>query len=152
MSFVAQTTRGEILAVPVTARLVSAGDSLAYSRSGPQQSGRRAQYLVPTAPVLAATAAAARACRGWAAVTAARRYAPRRPPPLPLPRSSVGGSSVAAMASLPNLFGAGANNGASQAKTISIARVYANANQLRPREYWDYENIGIEWGYTRPKR
>jgi len=56
------------------------------------------------------------------------------------------------MASLPNLYGAGANNGASQAKTISIARVYANANQLRPREYWDYENIGIEWGYARPKR
>ncbi|CCK71701.1 casein kinase 2 catalytic subunit CKA1 KNAG_0H02860 [Huiozyma naganishii CBS 8797] len=30
-------------------------------------------------------------------------------------------------------------------KVISEARVYADANQLRPREYWDYENTNIDW-------
>ncbi|KAJ3412035.1 Casein kinase II subunit alpha [Chytridiales sp. JEL 0842] len=28
----------------------------------------------------------------------------------------------------------------------SIARVYANVNQEKPREYWDYDNLQIQWG------
>lgn len=28
----------------------------------------------------------------------------------------------------------------------SIARVYADANELRPKEYWDYESYTIQWG------
>ncbi len=28
----------------------------------------------------------------------------------------------------------------------SVARVYADANQLKPKEYWDYDNLKIEWG------
>lgn len=28
----------------------------------------------------------------------------------------------------------------------SIARVYADVNEQKPREYWDYENYAIEWG------
>jgi len=28
----------------------------------------------------------------------------------------------------------------------SLARVYQNANQERPREYWDYEALTVEWG------
>ncbi|KAG7811949.1 hypothetical protein KL921_002215 [Ogataea angusta] len=31
-------------------------------------------------------------------------------------------------------------------KVYSVARVYADANEIRPREYWDYENYKIEWG------
>ncbi|ODV87346.1 hypothetical protein CANARDRAFT_26749 [[Candida] arabinofermentans NRRL YB-2248] len=31
-------------------------------------------------------------------------------------------------------------------RTYSVARVYANANEIRPREYWDYENYKIQWG------
>ncbi|CCH42999.1 Casein kinase II subunit alpha [Wickerhamomyces ciferrii] len=31
-------------------------------------------------------------------------------------------------------------------KVYSVARVYADANEKRPKEYWDYENYDIEWG------
>ncbi|KAH3680842.1 hypothetical protein WICPIJ_008097 [Wickerhamomyces pijperi] len=32
-------------------------------------------------------------------------------------------------------------------RVYSVARVYANANEIRPREYWDYENnFEIQWG------
>ncbi|KAH3675086.1 hypothetical protein WICMUC_002918 [Wickerhamomyces mucosus] len=31
-------------------------------------------------------------------------------------------------------------------RVYSISRVYADANERRPREYWDYENYEIEWG------
>lgn len=29
---------------------------------------------------------------------------------------------------------------------MSRARVYADVNVVRPREYWDYENLAISWG------
>ncbi|CDR37006.1 CYFA0S01e06370g1_1 [Cyberlindnera fabianii] len=33
-------------------------------------------------------------------------------------------------------------------RVYSVARVYADANERRPREYWDYENgFEIEWGH-----
>ncbi len=28
----------------------------------------------------------------------------------------------------------------------SISRVYADVNVDNPKEYWDYENLSIEWG------
>lgn len=28
----------------------------------------------------------------------------------------------------------------------SLARVYADANAQRPKEYWDYESLDIQWG------
>jgi len=28
----------------------------------------------------------------------------------------------------------------------SVARVYADANSQRPKEYWDYESLDIQWG------
>lgn len=31
-------------------------------------------------------------------------------------------------------------------KIYSVARVYADANERRPQEYWDYENCTISWG------
>lgn len=29
---------------------------------------------------------------------------------------------------------------------MSTARVYTDVNVNRPKEYWDYENLSIEWG------
>jgi casein kinase II subunit alpha len=29
---------------------------------------------------------------------------------------------------------------------MSVARKYANANETRPRSYWDYEALSIPWG------
>ncbi|KAL0450205.1 UNVERIFIED_CONTAM: Casein kinase II subunit alpha-1 [Sesamum latifolium] len=29
---------------------------------------------------------------------------------------------------------------------MSKARVYTDVNVLRPREYWDYENLTVQWG------
>lgn len=31
-------------------------------------------------------------------------------------------------------------------KTMSKARVYTDVNVLRPREYWDYEALTVQWG------
>jgi hypothetical protein len=33
----------------------------------------------------------------------------------------------------------------------SVARVYANINELRPRSYWDYEALKVTWGYVMEK-
>lgn len=30
--------------------------------------------------------------------------------------------------------------------TGSMARVYADVNQLMPRAYWDYDSVNIAWG------
>jgi casein kinase II subunit alpha len=29
---------------------------------------------------------------------------------------------------------------------MSTARVYADVNVHRPREYWDYEALSVQWG------
>jgi casein kinase II subunit alpha len=29
---------------------------------------------------------------------------------------------------------------------MSKARVYADINVLRPKEYWDYESLTVQWG------
>lgn len=29
---------------------------------------------------------------------------------------------------------------------MSKARVYADVNVVRPREYWDYESLALQWG------
>lgn len=31
---------------------------------------------------------------------------------------------------------------------MSRARVYCDVNETRPREYWDYENLVVTWGYV----
>jgi casein kinase II subunit alpha len=28
----------------------------------------------------------------------------------------------------------------------SIARVYADANEKMPKDYWDYDNLQVNWG------
>ncbi|KAL6530081.1 Homeobox protein HD-6 [Orobanche minor] len=35
---------------------------------------------------------------------------------------------------------------------MSAARVYAEVNVVRPREYWDYENLTAQWGSRKRKR
>ncbi|GME88249.1 hypothetical protein B5S31_g5813 [[Candida] boidinii] len=44
--------------------------------------------------------------------------------------------------SVPSISGAPAISN----RVYSVSRVYANANEIRPKEYWDYENYKIEWG------
>lgn len=29
---------------------------------------------------------------------------------------------------------------------MSKARVYADVNVVRPKEYWDYESLAVQWG------
>lgn len=29
---------------------------------------------------------------------------------------------------------------------MSVARVYADVNAQKPREYWDYDNFELKWG------
>ncbi len=31
-------------------------------------------------------------------------------------------------------------------KLRHVSRVYADANSKRPKEYWDYEALSVEWG------
>ncbi|KAG6736011.1 hypothetical protein POTOM_061303 [Populus tomentosa] len=31
---------------------------------------------------------------------------------------------------------------------MSKARVYTDVNVLRPKEYWDYESLAVQWGYS----
>ncbi len=33
---------------------------------------------------------------------------------------------------------------------MSLAKVYANVNTQRPKEYWDYESLAITWGCVLP--
>jgi hypothetical protein len=39
----------------------------------------------------------------------------------------------------------GRSNG--QQQVVTMAREYANVNSMMPKEYWDYENASIQWGY-----
>ena len=32
----------------------------------------------------------------------------------------------------------------------SVARVYADVNQKKPKEYWDYDNLNIQWNSPEP--
>ena len=32
----------------------------------------------------------------------------------------------------------------------SRARVYADVNVTRPRDYWDYETLTVQWGCAQP--
>eukprot|EP00898_Chlorokybus_atmophyticus_P006078 jgi/Chlat1/6471/Chrsp45S05977 len=42
--------------------------------------------------------------------------------------------------------GADGGNGVGSVMRQSRARVYADINVHRPREYWDYENVTVQWG------
>lgn len=39
-----------------------------------------------------------------------------------------------------------ATSSASPSQTMSHSKVYTDVNVLRPPEYWDYENLTINWG------
>ena len=32
-------------------------------------------------------------------------------------------------------------------RAMSKARVYTDVNVIRPKEYWDYESLNVQWGY-----
>jgi hypothetical protein len=36
----------------------------------------------------------------------------------------------------------------SRRKLRNVSRVYADANAKRPKEYWNYEALNVEWGYA----
>jgi hypothetical protein len=36
--------------------------------------------------------------------------------------------------------------GSGSAPAMSKARVYADVNVVRPKEYWDYEALAVQWG------
>ena len=35
---------------------------------------------------------------------------------------------------------------------MSRARVYADVNVTRPKDYWDYETLSIQWGWAAQRR
>lgn len=47
-----------------------------------------------------------------------------------------------------SFWGAGANKRNRSRKMRNRASVYADVNQHRPREYWNYEALTIQWGYA----
>jgi hypothetical protein len=72
------------------------------------------------------------------------------PPPLPLPAAEASACDVAAPLPpppppvQPPVAGAGGHYYV-WSSTMSRARVYADVNTVRPREYWDYESL-VSWG------
>jgi len=38
----------------------------------------------------------------------------------------------------------------SNPEATSVSQVYANVNAGKPKEYWDYENMTVEWGLVLP--
>ena len=45
--------------------------------------------------------------------------------------------------------GGGSGGGRTKTRTVkNRARVYADVNQHRPREYWTYDAVPIQWGYV----
>lgn len=47
-----------------------------------------------------------------------------------------------------SFWGQGAQKRTRQRKLRNRARVYTDVNQHRPREYWNYEALMIQWGYV----
>nr|BAJ85347.1 predicted protein [Hordeum vulgare subsp. vulgare] len=71
----------------------------------------------------------------------------KRPPASSVARASAAAVVVAALASSfialsPRCTPAAAGSGPSMSK----ARVYTDVNVVRPKEYWDYEALTVQWG------
>lgn len=47
-----------------------------------------------------------------------------------------------------SFWGQGANRKNRTRKIKNRALVYADVNQHRPREYWNYEALTIQWGFV----
>lgn len=70
---------------------------------------------------------------------------------LHLPRTSAGARAStpppdAPRSALPILPLPARNMSSSAARPPSLSRVYADVNERRPREYWDYESMVVNWG------
>ncbi|KAG2545676.1 casein kinase II subunit alpha-like [Panicum virgatum] len=97
-------------------------------------------------PASAAAAAAAAAPHGFLLSTAAPRHARHHQLRRRVaPTAYAAAAAAAAEAPLPMTprFGRATRFPGGAA---SVARVYADANAQRPKEYWDYESLDIQWG------
>jgi hypothetical protein len=47
-----------------------------------------------------------------------------------------------------SLFSLSPPNSNAENTTMPIARVYADANIKRPKDYWDYDVVSFTWGYV----
>lgn len=61
---------------------------------------------------------------------------------------SVGSRHPSLVICIMSFWGAGANKRNRNRKQRNRASVYADVNQHRPREYWNYEALTIQWGYV----
>ena len=68
---------------------------------------------------------------------------PRLPPPLPPLEDD---KSILLGPSIPNATGNLEIPKVSAAAPMSKARVFADVNVHRPKEYWDYESLTVQWG------
>ncbi|TQE12177.1 hypothetical protein C1H46_002247 [Malus baccata] len=68
--------------------------------------------------------------------------------PCPLPNPPLETQTPTATQSTRRQISASSNPtaAATAAEAMSKARVYADVNVLRPKEYWDYESLTVQWG------
>ncbi|XP_038970377.1 casein kinase II subunit alpha-like isoform X2 [Phoenix dactylifera] len=71
---------------------------------------------------------------------------PPRPPPPPLPLPLDNDRNVLPGRLITNASGNLGILEVSAAAPMSKARVYADVNVHRPKEYWDYESLTVQWG------
>jgi len=96
-------------------------------------------------PASAATAAPHGLLLRFLLSTAAPRHAHHHRRRRLAPTAYAAAAAAAAEAPLPMMprFGRATRHPGAAA---SVARVYADANAQRPKEYWDYESLDIQWG------
>jgi hypothetical protein len=64
------------------------------------------------------------------------------------PQQPLCASERSVLLSSMSFWGQGAQKRTRQRKLRNRARVYTDVNQHRPREYWNYEALMIQWGYV----
>lgn len=69
-----------------------------------------------------------------------RHPTPSTPPPNQIPNQAPSSDNLA---DPPDLI---AEISDSDRRSMSKARVYTEVNVLRPKEYWDYESLTVQWG------
>jgi len=96
-------------------------------------------------PASAATAAPQGLLLRFLLSTAAPRHAHHHRRRRLAPTAYAAAAAAASEAPLPMMprFGRATRHPGAAA---SVARVYADANAQRPKEYWDYESLDIQWG------
>lgn len=67
---------------------------------------------------------------------------PQKSPPPPPPHSH----HRSALSPLPETLAQRIGKSVRRPGAPSKARVYADVNVIRPKEYWDYESLTVQWG------